>query len=120
MTSRYQQSRAGGRQAYNRFCARVDRVDVSGVRATPPGTVQATITYHYRGDRVVEERTSYRLVEQDGILKIDDSTVLSSSTQWPRPTRRADRAEPGVRSRGRRSAAVSARWWGHRAASAPG
>ncbi|MFL6064669.1 MAG: serine/threonine-protein kinase [Friedmanniella sp.] len=81
LTSRYQQSRAGGRQAYNRFWGGVDRVDVSGVRATPPGTVQATITYHYRDDRVVEERTSYRLVEQDGILKIDDSTVLSSSTQ---------------------------------------
>jgi serine/threonine protein kinase len=81
MTARYQSGHAGGRQAYERFWADVDRVSVSGVRGTAPATAQATVTYRYRGDRVVVERTSYTLVQEDGILKIDDSTVLSSSTQ---------------------------------------
>jgi hypothetical protein len=81
MTARYQTGHAGGRQAYERFWADVDRVSVSGVRGTAPATAQATVTYHYRGNRVVVERTSYRLVQEDGILKIDDSAVLSSSTQ---------------------------------------
>jgi eukaryotic-like serine/threonine-protein kinase len=81
MTARYQTGHAGGRQAYERFWADVERVSVSGVRGTAPATAQANVTYHYRGDRVVMERTSYRLVQEDGILKIDDSTVLSSSTQ---------------------------------------
>jgi serine/threonine protein kinase len=81
MTARYQSGHAGGRQAYERFWADVDQVSVSGVRGTAPATAQATVTYRYRGDRVVVERTSYTLVQEDGILKIDDSTVLSSSTQ---------------------------------------
>jgi hypothetical protein len=81
MTARYQSGHAGGRQAYERFWADVDRVSVSGVRGTAPAAAQATVTYRYRDDRVVVERTSYRLVQEDGILKIDDSTVLSSSTQ---------------------------------------
>jgi serine/threonine protein kinase len=81
MTARYQSGHAGGRQAYERFWADVDRVSVSGVRGTAPAAAQATVTYHYRDGRVVVERTSYRLVQEDGILKIDDSSVLSSSTQ---------------------------------------
>ena len=81
MTARYQSGHAGGRRAYERFWADVDRVSVSGVRGTAPAEAQATVTYRYRDDRVVVERTTYRLVREDGILKIDDSTVLSSSTQ---------------------------------------
>ncbi len=38
----------------------------------------ATITYDYDDGRVYVERTRYRLVEDDGILKIDRSEVLSS------------------------------------------
>jgi serine/threonine protein kinase len=81
MTARYQSGHAGGRQAYERFWADVDRVSVSGVRGTAPAAAQATVTYRYRDGRVVVERTTYRLVQEDGILKIDDSAVLSSSTQ---------------------------------------
>ena len=38
----------------------------------------ATVTYDFEDGRVFVERTRYRLVEDDGILKIDRSEVLSS------------------------------------------
>jgi hypothetical protein len=34
--------------------------------------------YIFKDGRVIEERTSYRLVAQDGLWKIDSSTVQSS------------------------------------------
>ena len=51
---------------------------MSDLTASAPGSVTATLTYEYADGRVFVERTSYRLVEEDGILKIDRSTVLSS------------------------------------------
>ena len=45
---------------------------------SPPGTVTATITYDFDDGRIFVERTRYRLVEDDGVLKIDRSEVLSS------------------------------------------
>jgi hypothetical protein len=39
------------------------------------------ITYTYKDGRVVDERTAFGLVRQDGILKIDSTSVLSSSTR---------------------------------------
>ena len=52
----------------------------AGVRltASAPGSVTATLTYHYADGRVFVERTAYRLVRDDGELKIDRSSVLSS------------------------------------------
>ena len=38
----------------------------------------ATITYDFDDGRTFVERTRYRLVEDDGVLKIDRSEVLSS------------------------------------------
>ena len=51
---------------------------VSDVSGRAPGTVTATVRYDYEDGRVYVERTRYRLVEDDGRLKIDQSTVLSS------------------------------------------
>ena len=51
---------------------------MSDVTAAAPGSVTATITYDYDDGRVFVERTTYRLVEDDGVLKIDRSEVLSS------------------------------------------
>ena len=81
MTQRYQNGTAGGRRSYEGFWGEVDRVRVSDVQGQPAGGAEATVTYRYRDGRVVVERTSYRLVAEDGILKIDGSTVLTSTTQ---------------------------------------
>jgi eukaryotic-like serine/threonine-protein kinase len=50
------------------------------VRGIPPDSAQATLTYYFNDGRVVRERTTYGLVEEDGRLKIDNSTALSSVT----------------------------------------
>ena len=78
MTKDYQRNTSGGRQAYERFWGDVDSVSVSKVEADPPSRVDATITYR-RGGSVAVERTSFRLVRDDGILKIASSSVLSGS-----------------------------------------
>jgi hypothetical protein len=81
MTSNYQSRHAGGRSGYQRFWRQIGRVSASGVTGLPPGRAQATITYYYKNGKVVTERTGYGLVEQDGMLKISSSTVLSSVTR---------------------------------------
>jgi serine/threonine protein kinase len=81
LTPSYQATHAGGRDAYQTFWGSIDKVDVSGATANPPGSVAAMITYTYQDGRVVDERTVFGLVRQDGVLKIDSSSVLSSSTR---------------------------------------
>jgi len=81
MTASYQTNHAGGRRAYERFWDPIGRVSVTGVTGLPPGRAQATISYVYKDGRVVIERTAYGLVEEDGRLKINSSTVLSSVTR---------------------------------------
>jgi hypothetical protein len=81
MTVSYQTNHAGGRRAYQRFWDPIGRVSVRGVTGLPPGRAQATITYFFKDGRVVTERTAYGLVEEDGQLKINSSTVLSSITR---------------------------------------
>ena len=81
MTASYQTNHAGGRRAYERFWDEIGRVEARNVTATGPGRAEATLSYYYKDGRVVIERTSYELVEDGGTLKIDESTVLSSSTQ---------------------------------------
>jgi serine/threonine protein kinase len=76
LTPRFQQERAGGRAGYDRYWNSVRRVRVTKVKGDAPSTAVATITYTYEDGRVVTERTSYTLVEEDGLLKIDDSTIL--------------------------------------------
>src|SRR5215212_1498156 len=80
MTASYQANHAGGRQAYQRFWDAIGRVVVSDVTGSPPGTAQATLTYYFKDGRVVTERTAYGLVNDGGDLKINSSSVLSSTT----------------------------------------
>jgi eukaryotic-like serine/threonine-protein kinase len=80
MTAAYQINHAGGRAAYENFWNAIRRVSATDVSGQPPDHAVATITYWFRDGRVVRERTSYHLVRQDGILKIAESTVLSSRT----------------------------------------
>ncbi len=78
LTPRYQSTTARNRATYGSFWGAVDAVSVSDVTASAPGSATATVTYEYGDGRVFVERTSYRLVRQDGRLKIDRSSVLSS------------------------------------------
>jgi eukaryotic-like serine/threonine-protein kinase len=81
MTASYQTNHAGGRQAYEAFWNAIRRVTVRNVSASPPSRAQATLVYYFKDGRVVTEVTAYELVRDGGTLKINDSTVLSSSTR---------------------------------------
>ncbi|MGI3784115.1 MAG: serine/threonine-protein kinase [Janthinobacterium lividum] len=77
LTKDYQSGTSGGRQSYEQFWDQVDRVSVSKVEASPPSRVVATVTYR-RGDRTEVDRTSFRVVRDDGVLKIAASSVIGS------------------------------------------
>ena len=79
LTPEYQANHAGGRNAYDRFWAPVGSASATNVRATGADSVQATITYRYRSGKVTTEVTGFRMVAQGGVLKIADSTVISST-----------------------------------------
>lgn len=78
LTDRYRATTARDRATYDRFWASVDSVSVGQAKASGPGSVVATVRYAFSDGRRFEERTAYTLVQQDGILKIDTSTVQSS------------------------------------------
>ena len=78
LTDRYRRTTAGSRDSYAAFWGDITRVRTSDVVARAPSEVTATLTYTFDDGRVVVERTAYRLVRDDGILKIDRSSVLSS------------------------------------------
>ena len=80
MTASYQTNHAGGRQAYQEFWDAVTRISLADVKGMPPRSAQATITYYFKDGRVVRERTAYGLVKEEGMLKINSTTVLSSVT----------------------------------------
>lgn len=81
LTEPYQSGTTGGRRSYQRFWDSIDAVSVRQIRATPPGSAVAVLTYDYANGQVAEERTSFRLVEEDGVLKIDGTNVISSTTR---------------------------------------
>ena len=78
LTAAYQRSPSGGRRSYDSFWGQVDKVSVSKVSADPPSKVEATVTYDRNGT-VSVDRMTFRLVREDGVLKIAGSTVISSS-----------------------------------------
>ncbi|HZE00337.1 MAG TPA: serine/threonine-protein kinase [Pseudonocardiaceae bacterium] len=81
LTTNYQQSHAGGFTGYQNFWSPVQRVTVVDVSAKQGDTVDATIDYFFNDGKVIEEQTSYGLVTEDGLWKIDSSTVHSSRTK---------------------------------------
>jgi hypothetical protein len=81
LTANYQQSHAGGFTGYQDFWSPVQRVTVSNVSAEQSNTVHATIDYFFKDGRLVEEQTSYGLVTENGLWKIDSSAVNSSQTK---------------------------------------
>lgn len=78
LTPSYQRNTAGGFAGYARFWGAMSRVTVRGVSPAPGDSVDATVTYVYRDGRTSSERTLFKLVQQDGVWKIDGSQVLSS------------------------------------------
>ncbi|MGH3913435.1 MAG: serine/threonine-protein kinase [Pseudonocardiaceae bacterium] len=81
LTADYQRDHAGGRAGYQAFWDPIERVEVSGISANPPARATATITYFYRDGRVIEERTGFGLVAEDGLWKIGSSSVSSSRSR---------------------------------------
>ena len=81
LTANYQQSHAGGFTGYQDFWNTVQRVTVFDISAKQGGAVDATIEYSFKDGRVVDEQTTYGLVAEDGLWKIDSSTVRSSQTK---------------------------------------
>ncbi|MDT7717913.1 MAG: eukaryotic-like serine/threonine-protein kinase [Pseudonocardiales bacterium] len=81
LTANYQQNHAGGFTGYQNFWNSVQRVTVFDVSAMQGGTVDATIDYFFKDGRVIEEHTSYGLLAEDGLWKINSSTVRSSQTK---------------------------------------
>ena len=89
MTASYQTNNAGGRQAATSGSGvQFGRVTVSNVSGQPPDRAEATLTYYFKNGRVDTERTVFRLVNEDGRLKISQSDVVSQG-------------EPGRRTRDR-------------------
>jgi len=78
LTPSFQSGIAKDREYYNSFWGGVQRVVVSDVTGTAPDSVEATITYYFTDGTESVERTAYRLVRDGGVLKIDNSSVLSS------------------------------------------
>jgi hypothetical protein len=71
LTPHFQRTKARNRHTYDHFWHRVERVDVRGVHGTPPRSASATLVYRYKDGRIVTEHTTFWLVRQDGVLKID-------------------------------------------------
>jgi hypothetical protein len=79
MTADYQNRVTGGRQAYQRFWDGFSKVTATEVAGSSPSTVTALITYTTKDGQVIRERTTYGLVADGGVLKINSSTVTSRS-----------------------------------------
>ena len=77
LTSSYQRSPSGGRQGYEAFWRPIERVSIKGAKGNPPDEAEAVITYVYKDGRRLAERTAFGLVEDDGVLKINSSRVVS-------------------------------------------
>jgi hypothetical protein len=81
LTADYQQNHAGGFARYQDFWNLVQRVTVSDVTVQQGDAVEATVEYLFKDGRDVEERTSYGLLAENGVWKIDSSTVRSSEAK---------------------------------------
>ena len=81
LTHNFQTGTARNRQYYQHFWDSIQRVTADDAHGTGPHTAEARITYLFTDGRTAVEPTLYSLVQQGGILKIDSSTVLSSTTQ---------------------------------------
>ncbi len=80
LTNNFQTGTAQDRQYYQRFWNSIKRVTATNAHGASPDTAEAIITYYFTDGRTAVEPTVYSLVVQGGVLKIDSSTVLNSTT----------------------------------------
>ena len=78
LTERYRDAEAGSKRSYEGFWGGIDSVQISDVTATGPSTVTARLRYEAEDGQVSRETRSYRLVRDDGVLKIDDSRIIAN------------------------------------------
>jgi len=76
LTANFQNGIAHDRDYYQNYWDGVESVSISQVDAQPPNTVVATISYRFTTGKTSVERTQYDLVRQDGVLKINNSSVI--------------------------------------------
>ncbi|MGH3896925.1 MAG: serine/threonine-protein kinase [Pseudonocardiaceae bacterium] len=81
LTADYQQNHARGFAGYQDFWNQVQRVTVFDVSVQQGDVVDATIEYLFKDGRAIEEQTRYGLLAEDGLWKINSSTVRSSQTK---------------------------------------
>ncbi len=71
LTPSFQHGRAGGRANYDSYWNTITRVSVNNVSGSSPHDAAATLTYYFKNGHTHTEYTTFRLVRQDGVLKID-------------------------------------------------
>lgn len=70
LTRHFQESRAKNWATYEGFWNSVDHVNVTSVEGQPPHTATASLVYYYKNGQVVSQTTTFKLQQQDGVLKI--------------------------------------------------
>jgi eukaryotic-like serine/threonine-protein kinase len=74
LTPHFQSTKAQSRRTYVDYWNTVERVDVTDARGSPPDGATARLTYHYKDGHTITVQTQFRLVRQDGVLKIDEES----------------------------------------------
>jgi hypothetical protein len=80
LTASYQQG-SGGFDTYQQFWDTIAQVTATDVAAQDDGFVLATIRYVYNNGKVVTDRVSFGLVQDNGQLKINSTRAVSRNTQ---------------------------------------
>ena len=80
LTASYQQG-SGGFDTYQQFWHTIAQVTATDVAAQDDGFVLATIRYVYNNGKVVTDRTSFGLVQDNGQLKINSTRAVSPNTR---------------------------------------
>lgn len=81
LTSEFQSGPARNRQYYGRFWDSIQSVIATDAHGASRDTAEATMNHHFKDGRTAVKITVHALVKQGGALKIDSSTMLSSTRQ---------------------------------------
>jgi serine/threonine protein kinase len=76
LTPHFQTTKAQGRSNYDAYWHTIRSVDVYAAQAEPPHSAVATLVYHRNDGTSSTERTLFRFVRQDGVLKIDETELV--------------------------------------------